>query len=658
MSTTEETSRTLGSTKKILEREDMHDFQEYMANFIVANPMCAAWCDMGMGKTVMALTAVRELIDQFQVGYTLFVAPKLVARETWPDEVSNWAHTRKLPYTTREELLSVKQHTDPYFNQAKRDARSAHNRLKLDPLDANAMRQYKVNMKYVRLDMRKRLMPIIKRLSFINVDNFVWLVETFGPSWPWDFVVLDEAQMFRNQSSKRFKAYSMIMPYVARTLQLTGTPAPNGYLGLWSQLYMIDQGERLGRTFKMYRDKHFQPAEGGFNYWLKGSKQAKIIQSKIADVVVSMRAKDYMELGPEPIHNFIRLELTPKLMKDYKKLERDFFIEIKNEGITALTSGVVSNKLRQFCNGTIYTDEGKVVHVHKIKYEAMKELSENNLGNPMIVGYEYVHDKNRLLRLLGKSARTTKTYTREEWDAGKIEFLVMHPACLHPDTEVLTKARGWVRMVDVGVHEEVYDGDEFVFHEGCISSGVKPVVQKWGLVMTYGHRMLTDTGWEFAESLTQYGEQRHLARYEYTGPNEYLAEMAPPWNGETYTRDDEEVAHHEVFDLAFCGPRNRFLVRNPVGEVFISHNSGGHGLNLQHGGHRLTWFGCPWDLELFQQLAQRIGQVRQAQSGYERPPIYNYLVIKDTIEERIISALAAKATTQEDLVASVTFNNE
>ena len=498
----------------MLQREQMHDFQKSMAEFIYNNKMCAAWCDMGMGKTIMALTAILDLTKDFKSGYTLFVAPKLVAKETWPSEVASWEHTHKIKFTSREQMLEVKTSTDPYFCQARRDATKSAKVLKDYPLDPEAARLYKTSIKFLRLEMRKRLRPKLEQVAFINIDNFTWLVETFGPTWPWDTVVLDEAQMFRNQGAKRFKAYRAVMPYIDRVVQLTGTPAPNGYLGLWSQLYMIDGGKRLGKTYAQYRSRYFMQVEGGFNYVLRSKEMAGLIQEKIKDVVVSMSAEDYMELGPEPIHNFIELELTPKLRKDYKKLEKDFFIEIKNEGITALTQGVVSNKLRQFCNGTIFTDEGKVVHVHSLKYEAMKEVKEANGGNPMIVGYEYTHDRDRLLRMFGKQARTTKTYTIKEWNEGLIEFLVMHPA------------------------------------------------------------------------------------------------------------------------------------------------SGGHGLNLQHGGNRLTWFGCPWDLEMFQQLSERIGQVRQTQSGYNRPPIYNHIVIKDTIESRIVRTLAQKAHTQDDLVAAVKFNKE
>nr|DAV39010.1 MAG TPA: Chromatin remodeling complex ATPase [Caudoviricetes sp.] len=360
-----------------------HSYQEYAIDKIIELPAVGLFMDMGMGKTVSTLTAVLELLfDYFEVSKVLVIAPLRVADTTWTDEVDKWEHLKEL----------------------------------------------KVSKVLGSQDERLKALGAKADIYVINRENVSWLVERYKECWPFDMVVVDELSSFKSPKSKRFKDIKKVLPYIKRIVGLTGTPAPNSLLDIWPQLYLLDKGERLGKTLTAYREKYFMPDKRNqhivYSYRLKPFADEDI-HKQIGDICISLSADDYLEL-PERIDNIIKVKLPEKVMKQYKEFEKEQLLELQGTDITAATAGVVVGKLLQMANGQIYDDEGEVHKIHEAKLEALSELVDT--GQPLLVFYNFKHDYECLMSAF-KNPRTLKTSQDiKDWNEGKIQLLLAHPA--------------------------------------------------------------------------------------------------------------------------------------------------------------------------------------------------------------------------------------
>ena len=362
-----------------------HDYQDYAANQILDKPACGILLDLGMGKTVVTLTAIDELLfDRFEVKKVLVIAPLRVAEDTWSKECEKWDHLKHLRIakvlgTEKSRIAALKSKADIYI---------------------------------------------------INRENVVWLVEHYGKAWPFDMVVVDELSSFKSAKSMRFKALRKVRPLMKRIVGLTGTPTPNGLLDLWPQIYLLDRGERLGKTLGGYRERYFDPDKRNlemiFSYKLKPEAE-KAIYEKISDICVSMKAQDYLQM-PARIDNFVRVEMSPKEKALYKQLERDMLLPFTWGDIDAANAAVLSNKLLQMANGAVYDEFGAVRQIHRRKIDAIEDLWEGANGKPILVFYAYKHYKERLQEFF-KTARVLNTSQDiTDWNAGTIPVALAHPA--------------------------------------------------------------------------------------------------------------------------------------------------------------------------------------------------------------------------------------
>lgn len=370
-----------------------HNYQDYVTtrivNMPVPGPGLGAFLDMGLGKTVITLTAVNELkYNRFAVRRVLVIAPKKVAEATWSKEAAKWDHLK---------LLRV----IPVLGSLKQRIRALNT-----PADV-----------YV-----------------INRENVQWLVDYYRNDWPFDMVVIDESSSFKNHQAKRWKSLTWARSKITRIVELTGTPAPNGLIDLWAQVYLLDGGERLGKTIGGFRQRYFDPdqrnAQQVFSYKPKdGAGQS--IQDRIADICISMSAKDYLEL-PECISVDVPVKLDPRAQAAYKKLERDMLLEVDEDEITATTAAVLGNKLLQLGNGAVYGEDHKAVEIHQCKIEAFLEVVEALQGQSALVFYNFKHDRDRLVKALEKSGLRVRVYQgpqdADDWNEHKIDILLAHPA--------------------------------------------------------------------------------------------------------------------------------------------------------------------------------------------------------------------------------------
>lgn len=342
-----------------------------------------------MGKTIITLSVINELkYGRFQVRKVLVIAPKKVAEATWQREAAKWDNVKHLRFST---VLG---------SQAKRI------RALNTPAD----------------------------IYIINRENVVWLVDYYKNDWPFDMVVCDEFSSFKSHSAKRFKALAAIRGHIDRIIGLTGTPSPHGLDDLWSQVYLLDQGQRLGRYYTHFRERYFEPGKRSreviYQYDPKDGAEAAILE-KISDICISMKAADYLQL-PKIIYDDIPVVLDAKAKKAYTELERKMILELPDDVIDVTSAAALSNKLQQLANGAIYNDEHDWHAIHSCKLEAFMELIEQLNGQHALVFYNFQHDRERLQELLAKSKLRVRVFSgaqdEADWNAGKIDILLAHPA--------------------------------------------------------------------------------------------------------------------------------------------------------------------------------------------------------------------------------------
>lgn len=366
-----------------------HRYQEYAAQRIIDTPAIGLFLEMGLGKTVITLSALDELLyDRFEISKVLIIAPLRVAEDTWSRESQKWDHLKHLRIS---KILGSKQN-------------------RINALKANA------------------------DLYIINRENVEWLVSVAGNKWPFDTVVIDELSSFKSHAAKRFKALRKVRPLIKRIIGLTGTPTPNGLMDLWSQIYILDQGARLGNTITGYRDRYFIPGSrsGHVVYdWRQKNESEEVVFSKISDICVSMKSEDWLDM-PERIDRIVPVILDDTAKAKYKQLERDMLLPMLNSDIVANTAAVLSNKLLQLANGAAYDENKGVREIHNTKLEALEDVLEAANGHPVLLFYSYKHDLDRIqqrfkqTRTLRKGSEGVKDIS--DWNDGKIQLLAVHPA--------------------------------------------------------------------------------------------------------------------------------------------------------------------------------------------------------------------------------------
>lgn len=454
-----------------MNENNLHEYQKKAIDHILTHSHCALFLEMGLGKTVSTLTAIHHLLyRELDITRVLVIAPKRVAESVWDAEINKWEHLSGL--SVSKIIGSEKQRVAALFKAAD--------------------------------------------IYLLGRDNVEWLANYIKDYRkgvvPFDMLVIDELSSFKNPRSHRFKAIRNMRHCFKRIVGLTGTPAPNGLMDLWGQIFLLDGGKRLGRFITHYRDAYFKPGKrnGAIIYTYDLQKDgAERIYKQIGDICMSMKAEDYLKL-PGRIENIIPIKLTPELQKRYDEFEREQILSLatgeENTEISAINAAALSNKLLQFANGAMYDENGKVHVLHNLKIDACKELLEDADGKPVLIAWTFRSDRDRLLEALRmyKPRELQGQRDIDDWNAGKIKVLLMHPA------------------------------------------------------------------------------------------------------------------------------------------------SGGHGLNLQMGGHIIIWYGQTWSLELEQQFNARLDR-----QGQQEKVIINKLVAVDTIDRDIIKALNNKDKTQESLMQAV-----
>ena len=341
-----------------MNQSHLHHYQHHIIDHILTHPSSGIFVEMGLGKTIATLTAITRLMyDTFEVAKVLVIAPKFVAENVWSTEAAKWEHTRFLNLslatgTEKQRIAALNSKADIYI---------------------------------------------------INRENVVWLVNQYRSRFPFDMIVIDELSSFKSPKAQRFKALRHVLSHISRIVGLTGTPAPNGLIDLWSQLYLLDQGESLGRRLTLFREKYFLPGRRNgpviYDYKLKpGADQ--LIHQAISGTCISMKSADYLEL-PGRIDHYIKVRLDEETMKKYNDFESTLILGMKEgEEITAVNAAVLSGKLRQFANGAIYDDHHNYIPIHTAKLEALRELVEQANGTPVLIFYQFRHDLICILETL------------------------------------------------------------------------------------------------------------------------------------------------------------------------------------------------------------------------------------------------------------------
>ena len=361
-----------------------HEYQTYATEFILTHPISAILLQMGLGKSVITLTALYDLcLDSFLIRRALIIAPLRVCTSTWPAEIQKWDHLKGLTYS-----VAIGTETE-----------------------------------------RKAALMQSADIHIINRENVQWLIEESGLSFDYDMVVIDELSSFKSHQAKRFKSLMKVRPSVKRIVGLTGTPSSNGLMDLWAEFRVLDMGKRLGRFITHYRDEFFQPDKRNsmqvFSYKPRSGAEDEMYR-RIADITISMKSTDYLKM-PECVMNEVQVTLSPAEKESYDTLRRDLVLTLKDGEIDAVNAAALSNKLCQMANGAIYGEDKDVFHIHDRKLDMLEDLIEGANGKPVLVAYWYKHDLERIQKRF--SIREIKTSRDiDDWNAGAIPVGLIHPA--------------------------------------------------------------------------------------------------------------------------------------------------------------------------------------------------------------------------------------
>lgn len=361
-----------------------HNYQAYAIDYIETHPIAAVLLDMGLGKTVISLTAIADLLfDSFEAHRILVVAPLRVARDTWPAEIAKWEHLQHLTYavcvgTPKERRMALMSGAD---------------------------------------------------ITIINRENLGWLIDSSGFDFDYDMIIIDELSSFKNHKSKRFQSLMKVRPKVKRIIGLTGTPSSNGLMDLWAEFKLLDFGERLGRFITHYRNNYFIPDKrnGEIIYSYKPMPYAEdAIYRRISDITISMKSTDHLQMT-ELITSQYEVQLSEEETQRYEELKADFILELPEGEITAANAASLTGKLSQLANGAIYDDDGNIIEFHDRKLDALEDLIEAANGKPLLVAYWFKHDLQRIKKRFNvREIKSSKDIT--DWNNGDIPVAVIHPA--------------------------------------------------------------------------------------------------------------------------------------------------------------------------------------------------------------------------------------
>jgi len=365
-----------------------HDYQQYATQFILDHPVAAILLQMGLGKSVITLTAMQELFRRGEIRKALVIAPLRVARDTWPEEIRKWDHLSGMTYAVAVGAA----------------------------------------------DERRKALTASPQITLINRENVPWLAEYLGKRFDYDMVVIDELSSFKNWEAKRFRALMKLRPSVKRIVGLTGTPSPNGYMDLFAEYRVLDMGERLGRFIGRYREAYFTPdrwGNGQVYTWKLRPGAADEIFRRISDITVSMKSVDHLKM-PECVLNNVPVRMDGRERDLYETLKQDLFLRVLSRDgakeIDAKNASVLCNKLSQMANGAVYTDDSEVARIHDRKLDALEDLIEAANGNPLLVSYWYQHDIDRIRQRFPQVRVLKSTEDLRDWNAGKIPVAAIHPA--------------------------------------------------------------------------------------------------------------------------------------------------------------------------------------------------------------------------------------
>ena len=362
-----------------------HEYQRYATDFILTHPVAAILLDMGLGKSVITLSAIWELcLDRFEIGRVLVIAPLRVARDTWPAEIRKWDHLKGLTCSVAVGTAAERRAAlcEPAF------------------------------------------------IHIINRENVQWLIEESGLPFDYDMVVIDELSSFKSHQAKRFRSLMKVRPLIRRIVGLTGTPSSNGLMDLWAEVRVLDMGKRLGRFITHYRDSFFLPdkrsAQRVFSYKPRPGAEAEIYR-RIADISISMKTADYLKM-PACVMNEVRVSMSDSEAQLYQTMKDDLVVTLKGEEIDAVNAAALSGKLCQMANGALYGEDGRALPIHDRKLDALEDLIEAANGKPVLVAYWFRHDLQRIRERFPIAREIRAGRDIADWNAGEIPVALIHPA--------------------------------------------------------------------------------------------------------------------------------------------------------------------------------------------------------------------------------------
>lgn len=504
----------------VLHRDEMHDYQWVAAEFLKKTPLSALFIDMGLGKTVISLTCIVDLLMLFDNDdKILIVGPLKVVTETWPTEIGRWNHTAPFTFTVIRE-----DEDDPALVEARARGR-ARGREVAELWELTPEQRDKQCAWYAqryetiqRLRLRKQLARSKTSIHIISRDSLEWLCNFYKGRWPYRTVIIDESSSFKDQSTARFKALAKIRRtpgLITRMHLLTATPAAETYEHLWAQIYLLDLGQRLGKNITNYRSRYFSYNQWKRKYTLHEDREEEILD-KLKDITLVMKAKDYLTVE-EPTFIEREVHMTASQMQMYKTMEKEFVLDLPDGTVVeAKTAAALSAKLLQIASGVLYdtqllldwdteemTKVKKVHHIHDHKIQMLQDIVEEAQGQPLLVVYHFKSSLDRLQKAFPKATTMDRS--------GK---------------------------------------------------------------------------------------------------------AVKPWNAK----------------------------KLPYPMMFIHPQSGGHGLNLQHGGHILVFFDLPWSLEYYLQVIGRL-----ARQGQTEPVLVYLLLTAGTLDKFVYKSLVAKEDAQDKL---------
>lgn len=505
---------------ELLHPHQLYDYQKECVIHQLTNSDSMLWLQMGLGKTPITLTSIVDRMNAGQVEKTLVFGPLRVIQSVWAREARKWSHTKHLRFSVVHGVI----------------------------------------------EKRTRMLFTNADVYLCNYENMNWLAQTLdhyflsqGRELPFQMVVYDEVSKLKNSTSMRMKGgksdrvdatgepyviqkigWRKIIPHFKYRTGLTGTPASNGYLDLHGQYLAVDGGKRLGEFITHYKSDYFQSDYNGWSYTpTEPGKQA--IESRISDITKKMDAADYLDMPESKVTNMM-VDLPEKVRKAYAEIEKQLWTELESGNIIEVVNQAsVYNKCLQFCNGSPYLESGSLQYdsMHDAKLDALADVLEEAGGQPVLCSYSFKADAERIMKKFKKLKPVNLTESPSskteaiinKWNNGEIKLLIGHPACLHPSTQVLTKQRGWVKIIDVKIDEQVFDGVEFVNHKGCHYSGYKEVIDTFGVTMTPDHKIMINNEWVKAADVENSEKVRQEALYKYEGDDSCVSKMFEMRNG-------------------------------------------------------------------------------------------------------------------------------